>query len=69
MAGDNSRKDIVIKKAIREISIQRKRTRRKVTNYQILNYMLDNNLGTKWVTVLSIKKIRATLPELYREEL
>lgn len=68
MAGDKSRKDIIIKKAIREIAIDRKRLRRRVTNYQILNYMLDNNLGTRWVTILSIRKIRETLPKIYRLE-
>lgn len=67
MAGDNSRKDILVKKAIREIAILRKRTRKKVTNYQILDYMLDNNLGIRWVTVLSIRKIRESLPKIYQE--
>ena len=68
MAGDNSRRDLVIKKAIREVSIKRKITRKKVTNYQILDYMIENNLGKQWVTSLRIKIIRPTLPEFYREE-
>lgn len=45
-----------------------KNTYYDLTNYQILVYMLQNRMGVRWITELSIKDIRSRLPKMYRRK-
>jgi len=68
MVVDKCRKDILVKKAIREVAKAQKKIKSKVSNADVFYYMLDNNLGKLWITELSVKNIRRTLPKQYQEK-
>jgi hypothetical protein len=60
-----------IKKAIKELSNYHGysiNSYYKLTNNQILVYMQENRMGLQWITEGRIKKIRTTLPKMYREK-
>lgn len=59
-----------LKRAIRAIAKSRGYTTRtywKVLNQEIMDWMIDNHVGTKWIAIIRIHNLRKTLPAMYLE--
>jgi hypothetical protein len=60
-----------LKKAIRGLGHKKGLTKNnyyRLSNYEILVYMLEQRLGVRWITEGAIKKLRQGLPKMYQEE-
>jgi len=61
----------LVKKAIREAASHYKigkNSYHKLSTNQLFEYMLDNRMGVQWITVERVRRMRATLPKMYREK-
>lgn len=60
-----------LKKAIRGLGEKKGLTKNnyyRLSNYEILVYMLEKHIGVRWITEFTIKKIRSNLPAMYKEK-
>lgn len=61
-----------LKKAIKGLGQKRGLTKNnyyRLTNYELLVYMLEQRMGVQWITEGEIKKIRSQLPKMYQKKL
>ena len=70
MPGTLSRKDMLVRAAIREIAEKEGHPEdfSLVDTKVIFNYMMDKKVGVRWISKMSIKIIRSKLPQHYREK-
>lgn len=58
-----------LKKAIRGYASANNLTRKtyyKIRNHELVIYMKENGIGTRWISQTRINRIRSTLPKQYR---
>ena len=67
-----TRKDMLIKKAIRDYSAKYGvgvNNYGSISNLELLCFMKDNKMGVRWISKNCIRTVRSKLPEQYREKL
>jgi hypothetical protein len=68
----SSRKDMMVKKAIRDYAKEHGigiNNYGSISNLDLLDYMKDNKLGVRWISKNGLSAIRKTLAQQYREKL